>query len=230
MLQILPLPLTLAMPFSSPALKLIQSYSLSQKLTLHILQGSVIEFGCKTGAIVNAANEGCLGGGAVDGAITDAGGDALADDRLALPRIESSSSGQRVRCPTGSAVVTGPNTYGSLQTPFIIHAVGPNYWDFADEETEYANSLLQSAYQSSLDRAEENNLTDIAFALLSAGIFRGPDMSLRDILRQSVTAIQQWPLQPKSLEHIYLCAFTEKECDTLEEVCDDLLGSPMESS
>jgi O-acetyl-ADP-ribose deacetylase (regulator of RNase III) len=59
-----------------------------------------------------------LGGGGVDGAITAAGGENLADDRMALKQIAPG-----IRCKTGSAVITGPGDYGSLKVPFVVHAV-----------------------------------------------------------------------------------------------------------
>ena len=52
---------------------------------LLISEGSVIDY--DSDAIVNAANEGCISGAGVDGAVTNAGGKALANARLALPIV-----------------------------------------------------------------------------------------------------------------------------------------------
>ena len=72
----------------------------SRNFNLVISRGSVVEWSHNTqsSAIVNAANEGCLGGGGVDGAIGDAGGDMLFEDRMNLPQQQPG-----VRCQTGSA-------------------------------------------------------------------------------------------------------------------------------
>lgn len=104
-------------------------YNINDSIRMVICFGSVVNFGYPTNpdrsAIVNAANNLCLGGGGVDGAISTAGGDRLLNDRRALPSIRG--HGREVRCRTGDAVITGPNQYGRLLTPFVIHAVGPNY-------------------------------------------------------------------------------------------------------
>ena len=83
---------------------------------LVLATGSVVDF---TGsAIVNAANEACLGGGGVDGAITAAGGKALAEARKALPIVNK----RNTRCPTGECVVT---ISGDLKAKdYCLHAVG----------------------------------------------------------------------------------------------------------
>jgi O-acetyl-ADP-ribose deacetylase (regulator of RNase III) len=51
---------------------------------------------------VNAANEAMLGGGGVDGAIHSAAGPELYAACYAVPEVT-----RGVRCPTGSAVITG---------------------------------------------------------------------------------------------------------------------------
>ena len=189
-------------------------------ITLNIVRGSVLDFAApssssssqppRIGAIVNAANEGCLGGGGVDGAITTAGGDALRQDRNALPilggRTSKHRSGAAIRCRTGDAVLTGPapnqSNYGALQVPYVIHAVGPAYFQY--ENFAVPDLLLRSAYQHSLERccttttgdADDTNsgrstITDVGFSLLSAGIFRG-DRTLEEILTISLTAIRDW--------------------------------------
>ena len=158
-----------------------------RNFNLVISRGSVVDFAHNTqsSAIVNAANEGCLGGGGVDGAIGDAGGPALLEDRMNLPQLEPG-----MRCRTGSAVITGPNSYGSLSVPYVIHAVGPNYMQYDDTEEEIAqgDELLSSAYTTSLECGKNQNIEAIAFALLSAGIFRGK-RSVDEVLRSGIDAI-----------------------------------------
>lgn len=64
-------------------------------------------------AIANAANEGCIGGGGVDGAINEAGGNTLVKDRLLLPLIKFDGNEKinEKRCLIGDAKITGPRKY-----------------------------------------------------------------------------------------------------------------------
>ena len=55
-----------------PAPEPLQSWPLAGGAKFVVARGSVV--GYRGTAIVNAANEGCLGGGGVDGAISEAGG------------------------------------------------------------------------------------------------------------------------------------------------------------
>jgi len=223
---------------STPAksFKILATYGIGRNtnLSVSVAKGSVVDFVCpKQGAIVNAANEGCLGGGGVDGAITAAGGRTLARDRLALPLVAPSSSSESsdeadmpmdVRCPTGSAVITGPGDYGELKVPFVIHAVGPNYHMFDGFDT--ADRLLRSAYQASLDQCRKNDIVEVAFALLSAGVFRGRRQP-EDILRIGVGAIRDWSIKTaeqepakSSLRSVTLCGFSDQEINLLLDVCE----------
>merc|ERR1712238_530698 len=103
---------------------------------------------------------------------------------------------------------TGPApnhvSYGTLHVPFVVHAVGPNYRQFTDsndlnddsDDNEHNNyhipdQLLRSAYQESLARCRENDITDVAFSLLSAGIFRGT-RTVEEVLTIGVKAIRDW--------------------------------------
>ena len=108
------------LPRDSRGLRVCAVKALPRGGVLVAARGSVVGF--EGDAIVNAANEGCQGGGGVDGAITTAGGPEMAAARAALPVIKSRMHG--ARCRTGSAVVT---TGGRLNATHCIHAVGPNY-------------------------------------------------------------------------------------------------------
>ncbi|VEU41358.1 unnamed protein product [Pseudo-nitzschia multistriata] len=245
-------------------LKTIATYGLgkgkagSRRVSLRIARGSVLDFsanetapsaGNRTGAIVNAANEGCLDGGGVDGAINKAGGPALWKDRKALPVVARGN----VRCPTGHAVVTGPNSYGALHVPYVVHAVGPPYAHFDEDRFPELDAALRSAYRQSLDRCREEGVTDVAFSLLSAGIFRG-SRGLPDVLAIAAEAIRDWVddadgfttdaanaaagsspdgqdesevpsrSRPHCLESVTLCGFSEKELLALTTVCQALFA------
>ena len=170
---------------------------------LVVSKGSVLD--AHVGALVNAANEGCQGGGGVDGAITSAGGDLLAEKREALPCLEGSDWR---RCATGDAVVTSGGPFGSLRCDAVIHAVGPNYHSLPDgegDELARGDALLRSAYVSSMARAKEEKCKTVAFSLLSAGIFRGRQ-SLDTILAISVGAVADGAYE--GLERVHLVAFT----------------------
>jgi O-acetyl-ADP-ribose deacetylase (regulator of RNase III) len=157
-------------------------------------------------------------------------------DRRRLPILAPNGA----RCLTGDAVRTGPNRYGDLLTPYVIHAVGPNYNDYTsyfddDIKNSYYNTdddpatgsqtatteektwgfddrgvddgagpaavvssrldegheLLRSAYQSSLDLALEVQCQQVAFSLLSAGVYRGP-VPLRRVFEITAESIQEW--------------------------------------
>jgi len=108
--------------------------SLSRGSTLRLCRGSVLDF--SGDCLVNAANEGGLGGGGVDGAINAAGGAVLKRAREMLPEVSPG-----VRIATGSAAVTTAGA-GSLKVGHVIHAVGPDF---------NSNSHLMSAAAQRLD-------------------------------------------------------------------------------
>jgi len=180
--------------------------------TLVASRGSVVAF--EGDAIVNAANQGCLGGGGVDGAISKAGGPELLEARKQLPVV-----GRGIRCPTGSAVIT---VGGALRAKFCVHAVGPNYRvriEAKSASAEACDKLLASAYCKSMEVAASNSITTIAFSLLSAGIFRGP-RSLQEVLDIGVRAVADADFV--GLKEVHLVAYTEAELLCLQNSLDNL--------
>ena len=172
---------------------------------LVLSRGSVVDF--KGDCVVNAANNGGIGGAGVDGAVTLAGGPALAAARAALPTLDAAGT---VRILTGDAVATAG---GALAAPWCIHAVGPNM-NLASESGETGVRLLRSAYAASLRRSKELGAKSVAFALLSSGIFRGA-MSLPAVLRVAVDAVEAAAGECPDLEVVHLVAFTAEEAAAL---------------
>jgi O-acetyl-ADP-ribose deacetylase (regulator of RNase III) len=168
-----------------------------------------------TDAIVNAANDGCIGGGGIDEIIGDLGGTILDTKRRALPLIIS----KNVRCPTGTATPTSvtddernsstPNPY-KLKSNTVIHAVGPDYniTDFTD-----ADKSLKSAYTSTIQVANNLKIRSIAFCLLSASIFAGK-RNRDGIIKLGIDAIIEETIRLQKsikLHTIIVCGYIDKD-------------------
>ncbi len=125
-------------------------------------------------AIVNAANTSLLGGGGVDGAIHRAGGPEILAE---CKRIVARQGG----CATGAAVVTEA---GKLPARWVIHTVGP-VWSGGGRGEE---SLLASAYRSSLALGAERGAASIAFPSISTGAYRFPIERAAEIALATVSA------------------------------------------
>lgn len=124
-----------------------------------IVQGDITRV--RADAIVNAANEGLLGGGGVDGAIHGAAGPALLEACRALPEVRPG-----VRCPTGEARIT-PGF--ALPVRWVIHAVGPRYRGAPEDAL-----LLASAFRSALALAAEHDARTVALPAISCGVYGYP--------------------------------------------------------
>ncbi|VVB52030.1 [Protein ADP-ribosylglutamate] hydrolase [uncultured archaeon] len=115
----------------------------------------------ETGAIVNAANPGLMGGGGVDGAIHRKGGpDILKECKIIRKSYPDG-------LPAGQAVIT---TGGELKAKKVIHTVGPVWHGGNNKEPQ----LLADAYKNSLKIAIENGIKTISFPSISTGAYGYP--------------------------------------------------------
>jgi O-acetyl-ADP-ribose deacetylase len=189
-----------------------------------ICDGTVVDF--EGDAIVNAANEECLGGLGVDGAIGRAGGDDLYDAREALPVVEDPAVSQtpgwykEVRCPTGQAVITS-GRFGTLKCDHVIHAVGPIY-DMPNITGTYnkhnkhnkQDKDLADAYKESIQVANKNNIKTLAFSLLSANIFSG-GRGLNGVLQIAIDTVKE---RTTNDMEVYMVGHNPKELEQLLEI------------
>lgn len=178
---------------------MVQKSTRVSGVTLTLLQGNIVEM--HADAIVNAANQALAGGGGVDGAIHDAGGPSIQEECRTLGG-----------CPTGSAAVT---TAGNLSAKYLFHAVGPIY-----NYHENPAGLLQSAYQTCLDLAEQYHLESIAFPSLSTGAFGYP---LREAATIALRTIIEHLKKPTSLKQVTVVLFDRKAYEVHERVLERLL-------
>eukprot|EP00484_Ammonia_sp_Unknown_P026552 CAMPEP_0197031566 /NCGR_PEP_ID=MMETSP1384-20130603/10538_1 /TAXON_ID=29189 /ORGANISM="Ammonia sp." /LENGTH=502 /DNA_ID=CAMNT_0042461109 /DNA_START=28 /DNA_END=1536 /DNA_ORIENTATION=- len=188
---------------------------------LFICDGSVVHFSGE--CIINAANEGMLGGGGVDGAISDAGGDALYYLRKQVPTVSGS---KHTRCRTGDAKITQSGyPYNRLKCDYVIHAVGPNYSmlyrGYKSMNMKDIDKLLYDSYANSMLLCKQYNIKTVGFCLISSGIFRGP-RSLDDVLRIGIEAIRDYMFA--GIE-VYIIGFTHSELSSLVTQSPQILGA-----
>jgi O-acetyl-ADP-ribose deacetylase len=172
--------------------------------TLTLIQGDITQ--ARTDAVVNAANPQLRGGGGVDGAIHKAAGPELLKAGKAI--VEASGS-----ILPGRAVITpGFN----LPARHVIHAVGP-IWSGGDYNED---KILRSAYKTSLDIAEREGLSSVAFPAISCGVYgfpvdRAAPVALK-VLRQA--------LDQGKVKHIEVYLFSEADYQTWAEHAERLFG------
>ena len=153
---------------------------------IKIIKGDITKLHCD--AIVNAANSSLLGGGGVDGAIHWAAGPKLLEECRKLHG-----------CRTGQAKIT--KGY-KLPASFVIHTVGPIYYEHRPEEAEV---LLTECYESSLELAREKGLKTVAFPSISAGVYGYPQ---REAIRVAVETMKGFAGE---FEELTLVLFGERE-------------------
>eukprot|EP01084_Bolivina_argentea_P242973 407432_1 len=197
-------------------------WNVNNKCKFCICKGSVVSF--IGDAIVNAANERCIGGGYVDHAIAKAAGKKLKQFRLELPIIENTKD---KRCLTGSAVITksgiGSNNC-SLKCKYVIHAVGPNYKVRSKHITvKQCHKLLYNTYAKCMLIGKQYKLQSIGFCLISAGIFRGTQ-SLKKVLKIACQSIYDHIFD--GCKEIYLIGYTQDEINALKRVGPLVFGTP----
>jgi O-acetyl-ADP-ribose deacetylase (regulator of RNase III) len=71
-------------------------------------------------------------------------------------------------------------------------------------------------------KAAEKKIKTLAFSLISAGVFKGPQ-SLREVLRIAVMTISDY-VYPE-LEYVVLCGYSQQESNELEFALNSLINS-----
>ncbi len=160
--------------------------SLAPDGTIHLIEGDIVHQ--RVDAIVNAANNQLAGGGGVCGAIFRAAGPQQLQQACdAFPLING------VRCPVGQARITPSFNLQSQGIRNIIHAVGPDCR--VHQENVNRNPLLRHAYTRSLQAAERNHLTSVAFPSISTGIFGYP---ANEAVEVAIEAVRDYFLQTQN--------------------------------
>ena len=155
-----------------------------QGKTIELHQGDITDQ--DTAAIVNAANSQLAGGGGVDGAIHRRGGrEIMAETNRRYPQ----------GCPTGAAVITGG---GLLKAQHVIHAVGPIWRGGTAGEA----GQLASAYRTSLELAEQNSCSSVAFPSLSTGAYRYPIDQASRVAIKTVIEFLKTHEQPQQVRFV----------------------------
>eukprot|EP01118_Nematostelium_gracile_P014066 TRINITY_DN540_c0_g1_i2.p1 TRINITY_DN540_c0_g1~~TRINITY_DN540_c0_g1_i2.p1 ORF type:complete len:351 (-),score=105.33 TRINITY_DN540_c0_g1_i2:23-1075(-) len=166
---------------------------------ISLFHGDITTIECD--AIVNAANERCLGGGGVDGSIHNAAGNDLYRECKTLNG-----------CRTGKTKITrGYN----LPARYVLHSVGP----IGESPRE-----LTSCYWTALELAAEYNLKTVVFCGISTGIFGYP---LEPASRIALKTTRLWLEQNhQKIDRVVFCTFLDKERVCYERLIGEYFPVP----
>jgi O-acetyl-ADP-ribose deacetylase (regulator of RNase III) len=156
-------------------------------------------------AIVNAANSGLMGGGGVDGAIHNAGGDAILEE--CRKYVDEHGT-----LPPGKAMLTHG---GDLPAEFVIHTVGPKWHGGMAGEAE----TLTSAYLESLRVADHFCLETIAFPSISTGAFGYPK---EQAAPTALKAVRRYLTEAECVRHVRFVLYDMRTYETYADALDTL--------
>jgi O-acetyl-ADP-ribose deacetylase (regulator of RNase III) len=162
------------------------------RVRIRVLQGDITE--SKADAIVNAANNHLWMGAGVAGAIKRKGGVEIEKEAVAKGPIA-----------VGEAVATGA---GKLAARYVIHAAAMGQDLATDEEK------IRSATLASLARAEELELTSIAFPALGTGVGGFP---VSHAARVMLRAAAEHASGEGSVDEVSFCLFDEATLGAFEK-------------
>lgn len=162
-------------------------------MNITVVQGDILDQ--RVDAIVTAGNRSLRGGSGVNGAVHAAAGPRLVEASRAL-----------APCPPGSAVVTPGFDIPTAR--WVIHAVGPKYRSTDDA------SVLASAYQASLARADEVGARSVAFPSISTGVYGYPDEDAAEVSLAALLSARS------AVESVVLVAFGQRMAELWQAALD----------
>ncbi len=168
-------------------------------VTIELTEGNIVQQP-DVDAIVNAANAQLRTGGGVAGAIHRAAGPGLTEETRPMAPIQP-----------GEAVITSGH---DLPNDHVIHVLGPVYG-----RDEPSDELLRTGYENALRRAEENNLSSVAFPAISTGAFGFP---LQAAARIALNTMLDWAPRLDSVTLIRFVLFDDEALDVHEKVLAEL--------
>ena len=158
--------------------------------------------------IVNAANEGLLGGGGVDEAIHGAAGPLLQFECANLSL-----------CYPGNSVITKGYL---LPADYVIHTVGP----YLDEQNKPQSEVLINCYKTILDVCVEYKIESIAIPPISTGFYGFPKDEAAEIAVSSIIKyISENKDKCKYLERIIYVDITDDGIEFYRKALNKIMGS-----
>ena len=170
---------------------------MSEKDKIHLIQGDITDNDCE--ALVNAANTDLWLGSGVAGAILEKGGNEIQKECNEIGPVN-----------LGEAAVTSG---GNLKAKYVIHAAS---MDFENPTTEES---LYDSIKNCLLRAEELELSSIAFPALGTGVADFDPERCAELMLSEISS--RLPRIPK-LERVDIVLYNQEVFDIFKAEWDRL--------
>lgn len=170
----------------------VPCFSLYQNVKISVYEGDICKE--KTDVIVNSANEQLKHSVGLPRAIVKAGGKSIQDESDEIMKKQGSRNLQ-----PGVVVITNA---GNLPCKLIVHAVGPRWTNYSNNQKETAKSALYNAVHNSLTDASRRGATSISMPGISSGLFCVPVPICAEVLFAAATDFAKNPPSTNTLKDI----------------------------